>query len=260
MRPLRRVILSLRDPATRYDVKRRFQLRAWPTRRIEVTGDVAGTSRAGRHRASRPAAHPQTVATESQFVHEMIDWIVEFSHGQFALRDAGDVSDFDLTDSDLSNRAAVNEDCTGISIFSPRFGRFAHLEIEVVEAMPSFDTEKWDHVVELNLLTLSGEMEISTIPGSDMIYDPVSREHTRGTFSIEPGIYQLYVLFANLASMDTQLSEASDSEYHSLFYGPSDDENGVALPDLETLKNFDCYRVVMWPLRDRVIKRFNGSS
>lgn len=190
----------------------------------------------------------------------MVDWIVEFSHGQFALRDAGDVSDWDLTDADLSNLAAVNEDCTGLGILSPRYGRFARLKLDVVDTKPSLDSEKWDHVVELSLLTLSGAMEISTIPAGDMVYDPVSRERQYGTFSIEPGIYQLYVLFANLASMKIQLSEASDSEYHAMFYGRPDDEDGVALPDIETLNRFDNYHVLMWPLRDRVIKRFSSSS
>ncbi|WP_166831722.1 hypothetical protein [Thalassoroseus pseudoceratinae] len=190
----------------------------------------------------------------------MIDWIVEFSHSQFALRDAGDVSDWDLTDADLSNAAAVNEDCTGISIFSPRYGRFARLAINIVNTRPLLETEKWDHVVELHLLTLSGEMEISTIPAGDMVYDPVSHERKRGVFAVEPGIYQLHILFANLASINRQLSAASDSDYHELFYGRPDDENGVALPDIKTLDNYDCYRIVMCPLRDRVLKRFSGNS
>ncbi len=185
-----------------------------------------------------------------------IDWIVEFSHGQFDLMDAGDVSHSSLTDEQLARRALVNEDLTGITVSSPRHGRFLRLQIDVTDRRPSMDFGEWDHVDELCFSTLSGELNIWTTCG-DMVYDTASYAHLRGVFSVDPGIYQLYVLSANLASMEMRLCEASKSEaYSDLFYGRHDD----GVPDLETLMTFDHYRIIMWCLGDKVLKCFSEGS
>lgn len=46
MCPLWRAFLSLRDSATHCDTKRCYQLREWPTRRIELSGHDADTTSA----------------------------------------------------------------------------------------------------------------------------------------------------------------------------------------------------------------------
>ncbi|MDB5384599.1 MAG: hypothetical protein JWM11_245, partial [Planctomycetaceae bacterium] len=72
------------------------------------------------------------------------DWIVEFTHFQFGLRDTADVSGSSLTDEQIANQAAVNEDLTGITVFSPRYSRFLRLQIEVTDRRPSMDFGEWD--------------------------------------------------------------------------------------------------------------------
>ncbi|MDB5387206.1 MAG: hypothetical protein JWM11_2852, partial [Planctomycetaceae bacterium] len=91
------------------------------------------------------------------------------------------------------------------------------------------------------------------------VYDSGTREHLRGVLPIDPGIYQLYVLFANFTSMQLRLRETSGSEAcHVLMYGRPND--GDAIPDLQTLMTFDHYRIIMWRLQDKVIKRHNEGS
>jgi hypothetical protein len=182
-----------------------------------------------------------------------VDWIVEFTHGCFTLVDAGDVSDYTMTNVEISNRAMMGDDRTGVHIFSPRHGRFANLGIDVIYDRPSINFDEWDHVVELSLCTLSGGLEVSSICGT-LVYGRVSREQIPSNLDLEPDIYQCYVLFGNLAVMAKRLREANESNYSDLFYGTSN------VPKPETLAGYDYYRIVLWPLKAKVIKHFKDES
>jgi hypothetical protein len=74
-------------------------------------------------------------------------------------------------------------------------------------------------------------------------------------------MYQLYVLFANLASMELRLSQAARSEaYTDRYYGRWDDDDDGGVPDLETLMTCDHYRIIMWCTRDKVIECLSEGS
>jgi hypothetical protein len=179
------------------------------------------------------------------------NWIIEFTHGGFSLVDASVVSECEITDEGIASRAIMHEDYEGITVFSPRYGRFAYLRIDLIDARPNMNFDEWDHVVELYLCTLGG-LEISTTCGSKVI-DPDSGKKIPSDFDLESGIYQLYVLFGNLAKMESNLRESNESGsgYSELFYGCSE------TPDYESLKSYDHYRIMLWPLKPKIVKRLN---
>lgn len=171
-----------------------------------------------------------------------IQWIVEFSHGQFALADAdmaGDPGDLG-SDAALSNRVVPSDYQTEFSILTARYGSYVKVLLDVVDAAPPQDYSAWDHVAECNLNAPSGKLQLWTTAGNT-VFSADTRKPEDAEICVPPALYRVRILFAHLASTHKRISDSGD-ESSPLYNG--DD----ALPSDAELDEMDYYHLILWPL------------
>lgn len=169
-------------------------------------------------------------------------WIVEFTHGQFAIADSdasGEPGDLE-SETAGRNLVVVSDDQTEVSILTARYGRFAKVFIDVFDSVPSQDYSNWDHVVECNLNVPSGKIQLWTTAGST-VFSAATRESEDAEISVPPAVYRVRILFANLAVMHKRLAETGH-EHSRLYYGDS------TIPSDEGLDAIDNYHLMLWPV------------
>ncbi|MDP6502158.1 MAG: hypothetical protein QF886_01025 [Planctomycetota bacterium] len=171
-----------------------------------------------------------------------IRWIVEFTHGQFAVTDsdaAGEPGDFG-SESALSSRVVVSDCQTELTVLTARYGRYAKVLIDILDSEPSSDDSVWDHVVECNLNVPSGTIALWTTSG-DTVFSAATRESEHAEISVEPALYRARIHFGNLAIMHKRLAETGH-ESSPLYYG------GETIPSDEELDEMDYYHLMLWPV------------
>lgn len=182
-----------------------------------------------------------------------IRWIVEFTHGQFAITDwdaPGEPGDLG-SETASRNLVVVSDDQTEVSILTPRYGRFAKVFIDVFDSEPSQGYSNWDHVVECNLNVPSGKIQLWTTAGNTVL-SADTRESEDAEISVQPAVYRIRILFANLAVMHERLAETGH-EHSPLYYG--DD----TIPSDEQLDAMDYYHLMLWPIalsEIEILKRY----
>lgn len=171
-----------------------------------------------------------------------IRWIVEFTHGQFAISDwdaPGEPGDLG-SDAASRNLVVVSDDQTEVSILAARFGRYAKVFIDMFDTAPLQDYSDWDQVVECNLNVPSGKIQLWTTVGNSVL-SAATRESEDAEISVEPAVYRVRILFANLAVTHKRLAETGH-EHSPLYYGSD------AIPSGQELDEMDYYHLILWPV------------
>ncbi len=153
------------------------------------------------------------------------------------------------------NLAVVSDDQSEVSILTVRYGRYAKVSIDLLESAPSQDNSDWDHVVECNLNVPSGKVQLWTTVGNT-VFSAATRESEDAEISVQPAVYRMRILFANLALMHDRLAGAGQ-EHSRLYYG--DD----AIPSDEELHAMDYYHLLLWPVASptiKVVKQFHNAT
>ena len=186
-----------------------------------------------------------------------IRWIVEFTHGQFAVGDSdagGEPGDLE-SDAALTNRVVVSDYQTEFSVLTARYGRYASVLIDILDAEPSSDDSAWDHVVDCNLNVPSGQIDLWTTCGNT-VFSKDTREPENAEISVEPALYRVRIHFGNLAVMDQRLAETGH-ESSPLYYG------GETIPLDEELDTMDYYHLMLWPVamsEINILKQYHKAS
>lgn len=167
-----------------------------------------------------------------------VEWIVEFTHFQFALSDPENSGDTDPgTDVEDGHLVAqLAPEMMDFTVLTPRYSRFTRVTVEVTESPVDVDLDDWDHAVECSLICPSGRIEIWT-PTGDRVYCPVTRELVDNHFEVERGIYRVLILFANYDATVERIRANEEVEY-----GTSE------IPADKELDRLDRYHIHFWPV------------
>ena len=186
-----------------------------------------------------------------------IHWIIEFTHGQFAITDwdaPGEPGDLG-SDTASMNRVVVSDDQLELSVLTARYGTHAKVLIDILDSEPSSDDSGWDHVIECNLNVPSGKIVLWTTSGNT-VFSAATREPEEAEISVTPALYRVRIHFGNLAAMDKRLAE-NEHEYSTLYYG------GKTIPSDEDLDAMDYYHLMLWPVAQSqvtVLKQYQQGS
>ena len=177
-----------------------------------------------------------------------IHWIVEFSHGHFAVTDGdapGEPGDLG-SDMASTNRVVVSDDQLEFSVLTARHGSHAKVLIDILDSEPSSDDSGWDHVVECSLNVPSGKIALWTTAGNT-VFSAATREPEDGEIAVAPALYRARIYFGNWTVMDQRLAETGD-EGSPLYYG------GQTIPSDKELDAMDYYHLKLWPVAQTKIK------
>jgi hypothetical protein len=140
----------------------------------------------------------------------MIDqFILQTDHYQFFLEDLDAAVDTtSIWDVDALHAMVAVADGL-IAIGTARYGGATNVIVEVRVDEPSVSFDRWEQVVQSSLVARSGTLVLSSAEGAIQ---------TAPHIHVQPGVYQVLVLFGNLSAISDENERLGKDIYHIILW------------------------------------------